>query len=140
MSDTDSPNDGKPRDFATKAEAMADEALEAGRNFVATDTGKKVAELSDTAFAKAEDLRRKAMESDLGKKALDSDLGKQAIGFAQQAADKTRQAIPNELGRNIAVGAAAGAVIAIPLPFIGSLLGAIVGGGLGYLRTITKNR
>ncbi len=30
------------------------------------------------------------------------------------------------------VGAAIGAVVAIPLPFIGAILGAIVGGGIGY--------
>lgn len=125
-------------DFAAKAEKLSDDALEAGKNFIGTDTGKKVADLSDKGFAKAEELRQKAVDSEYGKKALDSDLGKQAVDLFEQASEKTKSAIPNELGRNIAVGAAAGAVLAIPIPFIGSLLGAIVGGGLGYLRTITK--
>lgn len=125
-------------DFAAKAEKMSDEALAAGKNFVETDTGKKVAEMSDKGFAKAEELRQKAADSEYGKKALGSDIGKQAIDLFDQASERTKTAIPNELGRNIAVGAAAGAVLAIPIPFIGSLLGAIVGGGLGYLRTITK--
>ncbi len=121
-----------------KVDQLADEALDAGRKFIETDTGKKVADMADTGFAKAEELRRKAMDSDLGKKAMDSDIGKQAMDYAGQASDKAKQLIPNELARNVAVGAAAGAVIAIPIPIIGSVLGAIIGGALGYLRTITK--
>ena len=137
MSDTDG-SGRKPDDFAAKAEKMADEAVDAGRKFVETDTGRKVANLTDTAFDKADELRRMAMESDLGRKALDSDIGKQAAGLAQQASDKTKATITNVLARNVAVGAAAGAVVALPLPFIGPVLGALIGGGLGYLRTITK--
>lgn len=137
MSDTDG-SGRQPDDFAAKAGKLADEALDAGRKFVETDTGRKVADLTDTAFDKADELRRKAMESDFGKKALDSDLGKQAADLAQQASDKTKATITNVLARNMAVGAAAGAVVALPLPFIGPVLGALIGGGLGYLRTITK--
>ncbi len=130
--------DDKPDDVPSKAEKMAEEAMEAGRKFLETDTGKKVGEMTDTAFEKAEELRRKAVDSELGRQALESELGRQAIDFAKSANEQAKQAIPNTLGRNVAIGAAAGAVLAIPLPFIGSLLGAIVGGGLGYLRTITK--
>ena len=131
-------SDDKPEDMSAKVDRLAAEAEAAGRKFVETDTGKKVADLTDTAFDKAEELRRKAMDSDFGKKALNSDIGRQAVDLAEQASEKAKAAIPNTLARNVAVGAAAGAVVAIPLPFIGPLLGAIVGGGLGYLRTITK--
>lgn len=130
--------DGKPENFAAKADKLSDDALKAGARFIETDNGRKVADVTDQAFATAGEMGRKIADSDLGKKALESDLGKQAVGYAQQAADATKANIPNVLARNVAVGAAAGAVIAIPLPIIGPLIGALIGGGLGYLRTITK--
>jgi hypothetical protein len=141
MSDEKTPggNAPKPDDLAAKAEKLAADALEAGKKFVETDTGKKVADASDKAFAAAEELGRKAMDSDLGKKALESDLGKQAVEFAKQANESTKSAIPNTLGRNVAVGAAGGAALGLlPIPFIGPVIGALIGGGLGFLRTITK--
>jgi hypothetical protein len=128
----------KPDDLAAKAEQLANEALEAGKKFVETDTGKKVAEATDQAFATAEEMGRKVMETDLAKKAMGSDIGKQAIELVKQADEQSKAAIPNPLGRNVAIGAAAGAVLALPLPIIGPLVGALIGGGLGYLRTITK--
>ena len=131
-------SDGKPDDFATKAEKLGDEALKAGARFIETDTGRKVAGATDQAFAAAGEMGKKIADSELGKKALESDFGKQAVGFANQASDKTRATIPNTLARNVAVGAAAGAVISIPLPIIGPIIGALIGGGIGYLRTITS--
>ena len=122
----------------SKVDQLAHEALEAGRKFIETDTGKKVADATDAGFAKAEELRQKAMENETVKKAMDSDMGKQAADYAGQASERVKQLIPNELARNVAVGAAAGAVIAIPIPIIGSFFGAIIGAGLGYLRTVTK--
>jgi hypothetical protein len=131
-------SDGKPDDLGAKVDKLAGEALEAGKKFVATDTGRKVADATDSAFATAEEMRKKVVESEFGKKALESDLGKQALGLAEQANEKAKASIPNPLARNMAIGAAAGAVIAIPLPIIGPMIGAIIGGGLGYLRTVTK--
>lgn len=128
----------KPDDIAAKAEQLANEALEAGKKFIETDTGKKVADATDQAFATAEEMGRKVMDTDIAKKALGSDIGKQAVEMAKQANEQSKAAIPNPLGRNVAIGAAAGAVIALPLPIIGPILGAVIGGGLGYLRTITK--
>jgi hypothetical protein len=126
-------------DIAAKAEALANEAMEAGKKFVETDTGKKVAEATDQAFAAAEEMGRKVMETDIAKRALGSDIGKQAVDMVKQADEQTKAAIPNPLGRNLAVGAAAGAALTF-LPFVGVplLLGAALGGGIGYLRTITK--
>jgi hypothetical protein len=131
-------DNSKPEDLSAKAEKLAAEAMEAGKKFVETDTGKKVAEATETAFATAEEMGKKIADSDIGKKALESDLGKKAVEFAKQADEQTKSAIPNTLGRNVAVGAAAGAVVGIPMPFIGPVIGALIGGGLGYLRTITK--
>jgi len=131
-------NDGKPDNMSTKVDKLAADALEAGKKFVGTDTGKKVADVTDNAFATAEEMRRKVIESDLGKKAMESDLGKQALGLAEHANERAKASIPNTLTRNVAIGAAAGAVVAIPIPFIGPIIGAIIGGGIGYLRTVTK--
>lgn len=128
----------KSNDLTAKAEKLAAEALGAGKKFVETDAGKRVAEATDTAFATAGEMGKKLAESDLGKKALESELGKQVVEFAKRADGQTRATITNELARNVAVGAAAGAVVALPIPFIGSLFGAVIGAGLGYLRTITK--
>ena len=130
--------EGKPEDTGSNVDKLAADAMEAGKKFAATDTGKKVAEATDSAFATAEDLRKKVVDSEFGRKALDSDLGKQAIDFAEQANEKAKATIPNPLARNVAIGAAAGAVIALPLPIIGPLIGALIGGGIGYLRTVTK--
>ena len=128
----------KVDDLAAKAEALANEALEAGKKFVETDTGKKVAEATDQAFATAEEMGRKVMETDIAKKALGSDIGKQAVEIAKSANEQTKSAIPNTLGRNVAIGAAAGVALSWPLPIIGPVVGALIGGGLGYLRTVTK--
>lgn len=131
-------SDGKPDDFAAKAEKLGDDALKAGARFVETDTGRKVANVTDSAFDTAGEMGKKLADSEMGKKALGSTFGKQAVDFAHQASDRTKATIPNTLARNVAIGAAAGAVISIPLPVIGPILGALIGGGIGYLRTITK--
>ena len=131
-------DNSKPEDLSAKAEKLAAETVEAGKKFIETDTGKKVAEATESAFQTASEMGHKLAESDLGKKALESEFGKKAADFAKQADEQAKSAIPNTLGRNVAIGAAAGAVIAIPLPIIGPIVGALIGGGLGYLRTITK--
>ena len=131
-------NEAKPDDLAAKAEKLAAEAVEAGKKFIATDTGKKVADATETAFQTASEMGQKLADSDIGKKALDSEIGRQAVDLARQASEQAKANIPNVLGRNVAVGAAAGAIVAIPIPFVGPVLGAVIGAGLGYLRTVTK--
>ena len=39
----------------------------------------------------------------------------------------------NPVAKRTAIAAAIGGVIAIPVPFVGPLIGAVVGGGYGYL-------
>jgi cytosine/adenosine deaminase-related metal-dependent hydrolase len=131
-------NEAKPDDLAAKAEKLAAEAVEAGKKFIATDTGKKVADATETAFQTASEMGQKLADSDIGKKALDSEIGRQAVDLARQASEQAKANIPNVLGRNVAVGAAAGAIVALPIPFVGPVLGAVIGAGLGYLRTVTK--
>jgi hypothetical protein len=39
----------------------------------------------------------------------------------------------NPVAKRTAIAAGVGALIAIPLPFVGPIIGALVGGGYGYL-------
>jgi hypothetical protein len=108
---------------------MADEAVAAGRRALETDTGRKVADIAETGFAKAEKLVDEA---------LSSETGQQVKAVAEDAAASGKQFLSTELGKNVAIGAGAGAVAGLVLPFVGTLFGAVAGAGLGYLRTITK--
>jgi hypothetical protein len=135
----DQPGGEKPSDFNQKVDDMAAGALEAGKKFVATDTGRKVADVTDTVIDKASELAREAAASEYGRKALDSAPGRQATELAKQADSWTKTNIPNSLARNVAIGAAAGAVVAIPVPIIGWMTGALIGGALGFLRSVKKN-
>jgi len=38
----------------------------------------------------------------------------------------------NPVAKRTAIAAAIGAVVAIPLPFVGPIISALVGGGIGY--------
>ena len=40
--------------------------------------------------------------------------------------------LENPVAKRTAIAAAIGAVVAIPLPYIGPILGVLVGGGIGY--------
>jgi hypothetical protein len=40
--------------------------------------------------------------------------------------------LENPVAKRTVIAAAIGAVVAIPLPFIGPIVGALVGGGIGY--------
>ncbi|MDT0575099.1 hypothetical protein RM533_02735 [Croceicoccus sp. F390] len=50
-------------------------------------------------------------------------------GFGQNMTPETRQALK---------WGAIGAVIAIPVPFVGPVIGGLIGGGLGYARAKGK--
>lgn len=143
--ETGSPGSGGPKPRARrttrktaepiekKVGKMADDAVEAGRKLMETETGRKVADAADKAFDKAEALAREAADkaSEMGRKAMDSRETQEAV--------ETAKAIWNTpLGRNVGIGAGAGAALGMVVPGIGLIVGALVGGGLGYLRTITK--
>ena len=150
--------DPRPEPAADKVEKMADEALEAGRDFSETEAGRKVVDAADTLFEKGEALARKAKDSDIGRKvsataeeladkametevgkkvaATADDLGKQAM--ASEAGQTAKKVWNTPLGRNVGTGAAAGAAIGLVVPFFGPIIGATIGGGLGYLRSLSK--
>ena len=63
-----------------------------------------------------------------------------AISVANEAALLGKEVMQSELVKDVAPYAAIGAVIAIPLPFVGSAIGAAIGAGLGlYKNAIKKN-
>jgi hypothetical protein len=152
---------GRPRKAAPieeKVEKLADEAVEAGKKLLETDTGKTVAEAADKAFDAVEDAGRKFLESDTGKavadaaeKALDTaeeltrdmrakaaEVAKKAVGpeTSEQATRTAKAVWETPVGRNVAIGAGAGAALGIFI--LNPFLGAVIGGGLGYLRTLTR--
>lgn len=139
-----------------KVEKLADEALAAGAKITESETGRKVVGVAEDVFDKAEELANKALASetgqkvtaaakDLQKKALGTEAGRKVADTAEDLADKamaseagvTAKKIWNTpLGRNVGVGAAAGA--ALGLVILNPFFGAALGGGLGYLRTLAK--
>ena len=46
----------------------------------------------------------------------------------------------NPVAKRTAIAAVIGAVVAVPLPFVGPILGAIVGGGIGYFTADDRRR
>ena len=118
-----------PKAAPDKVQQLADEAVAAGKRLLDSDTGKKVADAAEAGFAKAEKLLDAA---------LASETGQQVKGIATDAKAQGSQLFATTLGKNVAIGAGAGAVAGLVLPFVGTIFGAVVGAGLGYLRTITK--
>lgn len=58
---------------------------------------------------------------------------------ADEVVDAGRSALKTRLGKEMAIGAAAGAVIAIPIPIIGPLAGAAIGSGIVFFRRYWKD-
>ena len=139
-----------------KVDKLADEALDAGTRITESATGKKVVDTAEQVFDKAEELVGKALDSETGKKvtAVAADLHKKALGteagkkvadtagdladkaLATEAGQTAKKAWNTPLGRNVGVGTAAGA--AVGLLIINPFVGALIGGGIGYLATLAK--
>ena len=47
--------------------------------------------------------------------------------------------LENPVAKRTAIAAAIGALVAIPLPFVGPIVGALVGGGFGFLTADQKS-
>jgi hypothetical protein len=60
--------------------------------------------------------------------------GETAKGSAKFVGSTAKEGLQSEMGKSIAMGAALGAVIAMPIPFIGSAFGASVGAIIGAVR------
>ena len=120
---------GPDRPEPDKVQRLAGDAVAAGKKLLETDTGKKVAEIAETGFAKAGALLDDVLDNPTGQKMKDG---------TDNLLAKGGPTLQSGLGRNLAIGAGAGAVAGLMLPFVGTVFGAMVGAGLGYLRTITK--
>ncbi len=108
---------------------MFDKAGELANKALESEAGQKVT-------AVAQDLHKKALETEAGRKVADtaSDLADKAL--ASEYGQQAKKAWNTPLGRNVGVGAAAGAALGVLIlnPFIGAALG----GGIGYLATLAK--
>ncbi len=78
------------------------------------------------------------LEQPIPAAASDADL-RAARVFAEDAAQRRAAAPRDSLGASMAKGAAIGAVVAIPVPFIGSIAGAIVGAGVAAFKTLSED-
>ena len=61
-----------------------------------------------------------------------------AISVADETAILGKEVMQSDLVKDVAPYAAIGAVIAIPIPFVGSAIGAAIGAGLGLYKNATK--
>ncbi len=61
-----------------------------------------------------------------------------ALSVADETAILGKEVMQSELVKDVAPYAAIGAVIAIPIPFVGSAIGAAIGAGLGLYKNATK--
>ena len=70
--------------------------------------------------------------------ASDADLHAARV-FADDVAQRRAAAPRDSLGTSMAKGAAVGALVAIPVPFIGSIAGAIVGAGVAAYKNLSED-
>ena len=112
-----------------RVQQLADDAVAAGKRLLETAPPRQPAEAAETGFAKAGALLDDVLDNPTGQKMKDGTDNLLAKGGPM---------LSSGLGRNLAIGAGAGAVAGLVFPFVRTLFGAAVGAGLGYLRTITK--
>lgn len=62
-----------------------------------------------------------------------------ARAFAEDAAQTAVAAVKSDLGTSMAKGAAIGALISIPVPFVGLIGGAVVGAGVAAYKKLTED-
>jgi len=70
--------------------------------------------------------------------AIDDDL-RAARAFAEEARQRARSGLDDDLTSSVAKGAAIGAVVGIPVPFVGPVAGAVVGAGIAAINKLTKD-
>jgi hypothetical protein len=56
--------------------------------------------------------------------------------IAKEATEAGKRGLKTETGKSVAACAAIGAVVAVPIPFVGPILGAAVGAGIGFVRKV----
>ncbi len=82
-------------------------------------------------------LSEKAAEK--GRKAMQTDIGQSVSGVATEAVQVTKDALKTRIGKSVVAHAALGAAIAVPIPLIGTLTGAFIGGAIGAVRAVMKD-
>ena len=65
-----------------------------------------------------------------------ADLVAEGRVAAKEAAMATKAGMKTEMGKSVAACAALGAIIAVPIPIIGPMMGAAIGAGFGFLRKL----
>jgi hypothetical protein len=79
-----------------------------------------------------------ASEGPIPGAASDADLHAARV-FADDVAQRHVAAPRDSLGTSMAKGAAVGALVSIPVPFIGPIAGAFVGAGVAAYKTLTED-
>ena len=64
------------------------------------------------------------------------DLLSEGRSVVKEAGQLAKQGVKSDMGKSVATCAALGAIIAIPIPFVGSALGASVGAVIGAIRKL----
>ena len=59
--------------------------------------------------------------------------------FVEDAAQRSVEVLKSDLGTTMAKGAAIGALISIPVPFVGLIGGAVVGAGVAAYKKLTED-
>lgn len=62
-----------------------------------------------------------------------------AKDVAHEAQDLSKAALKSDLGKKMAAGAGVGALLAVPIPFVGPAVGAVVGAGIVAFKRFTKD-
>ena len=82
----------------------------------------------------------KAMSENEQTKAAVTKLKKSGGVVADEAVELGLRAVKSEMAKDIGTGAAIGAAVAVPIPLVGPALGALVGGGIGLIVNLRRDR
>ncbi len=108
------------------------------------DAAKALSEAKDSVVKTTKTAATSALDQNDDGKLDQTDvkiLTEKGIVISKEAVEKSGEIIKevsqSSLAKDVVAGAAVGAAIGIPLPFIGPLAGSVVGAGLGIYKNIT---
>jgi hypothetical protein len=123
----------------TPQQATLNETTGARLRRKATKLSENVASIAGQAAVLVGDLNGDGKVDEQDAK-IARDHAAQALSVATNEAGRLAKSVARApLTKDVATYAAAGAVIAIPIPFVGSAIGAAVGAGLGLWRNMTRH-